>query len=53
MLRSGVTVEHASDVVWSALVNPQVYDSLVDERGWTVDAYVDWVVESFDRLLLQ
>jgi AcrR family transcriptional regulator len=53
LLRSDVTAKRATDITWSALVSPQVGDMFIIDRGWTVDDYVDWAVDSFDRLLLR
>ncbi|MDQ1464200.1 MAG: hypothetical protein QOC73_1141 [Actinomycetota bacterium] len=53
LLRAGRTTQQAADVTWSAIVSPQVADMLIGGRGWTIDEYVDWAVETFDRLLLR
>jgi AcrR family transcriptional regulator len=53
LLRRGLTAERASDIVWSAIISPQVADMLMDGRGWTIDEYVDWAVETFDLLVLR
>jgi AcrR family transcriptional regulator len=53
LLRPGRTVQQAADIAWSAIVSPQVADMLIDGRGWTLDEYVDWAVESFNLLLLR
>jgi len=42
----------AADIAWSAIISPQVADMLMDGRGWTMDEYVDWAVETFDLLFL-
>jgi AcrR family transcriptional regulator len=53
LLRTGRTTQQAADVTWSAIVSPQVADMLIGGRGWTIDEYVDWAVETFDRLFLR
>jgi AcrR family transcriptional regulator len=53
LLRAGRTTQQAADVTWSAIVSPQVADMLIGGRGWTIDEYADWAVETFDRLLLR
>jgi AcrR family transcriptional regulator len=50
-LRPGLTTAHAADVVWT-LLGTDVPALLVDGRGWTVEAYADWLVDSLERLLL-
>ncbi|MFN2465518.1 MAG: TetR/AcrR family transcriptional regulator [Candidatus Dormibacteria bacterium] len=37
-LRPGLTVDKATDILWSIL-NPLHYDNLVTARGWTIDEY--------------
>ena len=41
-LRRGVTRDHAADVLY-VLVGPEIYRTLVLERGWTERQYSDWV----------
>ena len=53
LLQPGRTIQQAADIAWSAIISPQVADMLIDGRGWTIDEYVDWAVESFDLLLLR
>jgi len=53
LLQPGRTIQQAADIVWSAIISPQVADMLIDGRGWTIDEYVDWAVETFDLLLLR
>ncbi len=50
-LRPGLTTERAADVLWT-LLSTDVPALLVDGRGWTVEAYADWLVDSLERLLL-
>jgi AcrR family transcriptional regulator len=53
----GVLAEHlspttASDLLWT-LNHPNVWQLLCVERGWTGDAYEDWLARSFQAQLLQ
>jgi AcrR family transcriptional regulator len=50
-LRPGLTTGRAADVLWT-LLGTDVAALLVDGRGWTVQAYADWLVDSLERLLL-
>ena len=51
VLRSGLAAERAADVV-HALMSPELFRSLVGERGWTPDAYADWLTRTLcDQLL--
>ena len=47
-----VTVDEAADVIW-ATNSPELYLLLVDQRGWTAEAYSTWLAESWQRLLLK
>ena len=53
LVQPGRSIQQAADIAWSAIVSPQVADMLMDWRGWTIDEYVDWAVETFDLLLLR
>jgi AcrR family transcriptional regulator len=53
LLQPGRTIQRAADIAWAAIISPQVADMLIDGRGWTIDEYVDWAVETFDLLLLR
>ena len=53
----GVLAEHlttatASDLLWT-LNHPDVWHLLCVERGWTPDAYEDWLGRSFESQLLR
>ncbi len=41
-LREGLGVEHVRDVLWTC-VSVEVYDLFVHQRGWSVEAYADWL----------
>ncbi|KQP95978.1 MULTISPECIES: TetR/AcrR family transcriptional regulator [unclassified Rathayibacter] len=44
-LRAGIDVDEIRDVLWTT-VSIEVYDLVVLQRGWTRDAYVDWVTRT-------
>ena len=49
--RPGLTVEQAGDIVWF-LTGPWAYRALVTERGWSLDAYEEWMAQTTaDQLL--
>jgi AcrR family transcriptional regulator len=50
-LRSGLSPEDAADTVW-ATNSPEVYVLMVEERGWSPDAYEAWLLELWCRYLL-
>jgi AcrR family transcriptional regulator len=50
-LRAGVTVEEARDVLWTYNA-PEVYDLLVQRRGWDVERFGRWVGEMYIAALL-
>jgi AcrR family transcriptional regulator len=50
-LSPGVTVDDGVDI-YIALVLPEVYRTLVIERGWTADRYEVWLAETLIRQLL-
>lgn len=51
MLRDGLTVDEAGDLLWTmnALA---VHDLLVLQMGWTPERYRDWLADSLYRLLV-
>lgn len=51
VMRSGVSVEHARDVVWT-LCSLAVHDLLVISRGWTAEQYQDWLARALAVELL-
>jgi AcrR family transcriptional regulator len=53
LLRPDCSIQWAADIAWSSIISPQVADMLMDGRGWTMDEYVDWAVETFDLLFLR
>jgi AcrR family transcriptional regulator len=50
-LRAGITVEEARDVFWTFNA-PEVYDLLVQRRGWDVERFGRWVGEMYLAALL-
>src|SRR5690348_16435266 len=50
-LRPGLDAERARDAVW-ALISPEVYVLLVHRRGWSLDAYEEWLAGALDAALL-
>lgn len=44
-LRAGAGVEEVRDVLWTCL-SVEVYDLLVLQRGWTREAYADWLTRT-------
>lgn len=50
-LRPGLTVEAAADILWS-LLEPLLYQLLVQERHWSVEQYRDWLDETLQTQLL-
>ena len=50
-LREGLSVETASDVIWT-LCSLAVHDLFVVERGWTSEEYEAWLTDALTRELL-
>lgn len=44
-LRAGVEVDEARDVLWTC-ISVEVYDLLVLQRGWSRDAYAEWLARA-------
>lgn len=51
-LRADVDRERAADVVY-ALIDPGLYHVLVRERGWTHDAFTDWLATTLQHELVE
>jgi AcrR family transcriptional regulator len=51
-LREDLDVERATDVYW-AVFSDRLSRNLLGVRGWTVDEYADFVVDTVRRLLLR
>jgi AcrR family transcriptional regulator len=52
VLADHLTAATASDLLWT-LNHPDVWQLLCVERGWTADAYEDWLGRSFESQLLR
>lgn len=44
-LRVGIEVDEARDVLWTC-ISVEVYDLLVLQRGWSRDAYAEWLTRT-------
>ena len=51
-LRAGIDVERAADTIY-AVSSYEGYELLVNERGWTADAYEQWLTTTLCDLLLE
>jgi AcrR family transcriptional regulator len=50
-LRRGLTTEQARDILWT-LNSSDVYELLVNERGWSAQRYGRWIAEALAAALL-
>jgi AcrR family transcriptional regulator len=50
-LRPGLDADGARDQLWT-LCSHEVYDRLVEQRGWATDRYRDWLADTLCRVLL-
>jgi AcrR family transcriptional regulator len=50
-LRPGLDVDEATDMLW-ALVHPDVWQLLVNQRGWSTDRYERWCLDTIRAQLL-
>jgi AcrR family transcriptional regulator len=50
-LRPGLSAERATDILWT-LNHPNLWQLLVDERGWTPEQYEAWLFETARAQLL-
>jgi AcrR family transcriptional regulator len=50
-LRDGLTLEAAAETVW-AITSGEVYTLLVNDRGWSVDKYEQWLTDALTKLLI-
>jgi AcrR family transcriptional regulator len=51
VLRAGLTAERAGDIVY-AICGQANYQALVDDCGWSEDAYRDWLAETLVAAIL-
>lgn len=52
VLRPGLDVDEATDVLW-ALVHPDIWQLLVNQRGWSIDRYEQWCLDAVRAQLLK
>ena len=50
-MREGLSEATATDIMW-AIANPNTHYALVSERGWTPEAYEQWLAHTLTRALL-
>jgi hypothetical protein len=50
-LAPGITVEQARDVLWT-LNSIELFEMLVEQRGWSPSAYGEWVATMMAAALL-
>ncbi len=50
-LREGLTLEAAAETVW-AITSGEVYTLLVNDRGWSVEKYEQWLTDALTKLLI-
>ena len=51
-LRDGLDVETATDIFWGVFSEAPI-EARMRRRGWTLDRYVDFLVDGVERLLLR
>jgi len=51
-LRKGMDVETATDIFWGVFSHAPV-EALMGRAGWTLDRYVDFLIDAVERLLLE
>ena len=51
-LRRDLPIAKIADIIWS-LNSPEYYLLLVEERGWSVEAFERWLADAWVRLLLE
>jgi len=50
-LRADLDLDRATDVFWTVFSH-ETADALIGGRGWTVAQFAEWLVDTFQRLLL-
>ena len=50
-LRAGLSILEAADVIW-ATASAELFILFTQERGWTPQAYEQWLADTWSRLLL-
>jgi AcrR family transcriptional regulator len=51
-LRLGLSESKAADIIWS-MNSPEFYLLLVEQRGWSLEEYENWLGEAWIQLLLE
>ncbi len=51
-LRRDLSIAKVADIIWS-LNSPEFYLLLVEERGWSAEAFEHWLADAWGRLLLK
>jgi AcrR family transcriptional regulator len=51
-LRAGLSIDEAADIVW-ATASSELFVLMTQERGWTLDRYEAFLVDTWHRLLLR
>jgi AcrR family transcriptional regulator len=51
-LRPDLDPDRATEIFW-AVFSHETAEALVTERGWTVEEYADWQIDTLQRLLLR
>jgi AcrR family transcriptional regulator len=51
-LRSGLSESKAADIIWS-MNSPEFYLLLVEQRGWSLEEYENWLGDAWIQLLLE
>src|SRR5262249_42475651 len=51
VLRPDISPEEGADIVW-LLIDPGVYDRLVNECGWSTERFEGWLAETMTAQLL-
>jgi hypothetical protein len=50
-LRAGISRQEAADTVW-AVNSTEVYQLMIETRGWNPQRYQQWLTQALCRLLL-
>ncbi len=50
-MRDELDEAHAAEIVW-AITSPELFQLLIEYRGWSKGEYATWLAETLKRLLL-
>ena len=50
IVRPGLSFDNVRDILWS-LTSREMYRMMVIERGWSPEAYEQWLAEALTQLL--